>query len=722
MNTLRYFVPTVLAALLLASLPASAQEEGPLPAATEEPGVEPGVEPGTEPSPPVPAAATAATGGTEWDDEEPVGPHSTLSLGVGNVTHDNQRFGEYTGLDQHGSVGLVDIDLNHLGPTTGKWLRVRGRNLGLDSRELRLDHSRQGRWGISLEYNRIPHATPYDINTGLTGIGTDQLTTAAITPGAGARIDLGTDREILRAGLNADLPAGFDVRVSFRNEDKTGERMFGRTGIDFLVEPIDSSTRQIEAVLAFTGDRLQVSGGYYLTAFENKYTGMVVDGVTDGPNNVYSPIGLPPDNQSHQFSLSGGYSLTAATRANFKLAYGTITQDDPFISTVTVAPGVGNNLNGEINTTQAQLGLTSRPTQKLDLGASLRYENRDDKTPVLVYYTGATPTSRSNGENEPRDVKTTAGKAEASYRLPGDLRLTGGVDYEKIERNASDVRSVSARKETNETTYRVEARRSMAAVNGGLALIHSARGGSPFLVNVLNDGSPGSNQIAPVHYADRKRDKLRLTFDAMAGEALSLQFVTDAAWDSYESRTVQSLGPRRGTWQHVALDASLSLSPVWQLTAFASHDRTTTAQNSCNGSPSDGTPCAPVDLWRAELTSRGSAVGVGLRGKPGERLQTGADLQFSLDAGEYFQDGDPLAAPVPAAPMPRLIYKTRTLTMFADYALTTHSGIGLNLTHERRKNSDWSWVGWQYADGTTVYQDPLETITFAGARYFLRWP
>ena len=44
------------------------------------------------------------------------------------------------------------------GATTrpGTWLRFDGRNLGLDSRQLRFEHNRQGNWGYFIEYGQIP--------------------------------------------------------------------------------------------------------------------------------------------------------------------------------------------------------------------------------------------------------------------------------------------------------------------------------------------------------------------------------------------------------------------------------------------------------------------------------------------------------------------------------------------------------------------------------------
>jgi MtrB/PioB family decaheme-associated outer membrane protein len=655
-----------------------------------------------------PGAAAAA---------EAPGPTSTLSVGVGELTPDNQRFGQYTGLDASGSYLLLDVDLNHLNTATGTWLQLSGRNLGLDSRELRLRGEHQGDWGYTLEFRDIPRKFPYAIDSALQGVGTASLTTNVVAPGGGDPLRLGTDRKVVQAGMEKVLPKGFDIKVTFRNEQKDGTRAFGRTGIDFLAEPIDYTTRQWETALSYTGTRLQVSGGYYGTAFQNANRGLVVDGVTDGNNNTYSPIGLPPDNVSHQIYVNGGYNLARATRADFQLAYGRITQNDAFIPTVTLAPGVGTDLNGEIRTILTELGLTSRPTSKLSLSANARRESRDDRTPVLVYYSGASASSRTNGENEPRDFITTAGKLEAVYRLPAQFRVTGGVNLEHIHRNISAVRSASMRANTTETAYRMELGRTMSGdLDGRLAYIHSVRGGSEFPPNVLNGGGPGSDNIAPIHYSDRHRDQVRATLAATPSDRVSLQLVGDAAWDRYESRTDQHLGPRNGVEGHISADATVQVAKDWNVTAFVSRDHTSQRQNSCDGISSSGAPCAAVDYWKAELNNWGYAGGLSVRGKAGRKVALGADVQTSYDKGRYDQAGSPVTQNIPS-----LYYRPLTVSGFGDLALTSDSGVSLSATYNQQRTNDWSWVTWSYADGTTVYQDPKEDVVFVGVRYHRTW-
>ena len=61
--------------------------------------------------------------------------------------------------------GLFDLRLVKRNDATGTWLRFDGRNIGLESRQLRFEHNRQGNWGYFIEYGRIPRYEPYTATT-----------------------------------------------------------------------------------------------------------------------------------------------------------------------------------------------------------------------------------------------------------------------------------------------------------------------------------------------------------------------------------------------------------------------------------------------------------------------------------------------------------------------------------------------------------------------------
>jgi MtrB/PioB family decaheme-associated outer membrane protein len=655
---------------------------------------------------------------------------SSASIGLGYTPDNGPRFGQYNGINEEGAYGLLDFNLVKRDEATGTWLNFYGRNVGLENRQLRFEHQRQGNWGYFIEYSRIPRFEPWSITTGVTGIGTPNLAIPT-TATAGVPVELKTVRDAVGLGFEKFLFGNWDFQVRFKNEEKEGSRIFARgtTGggvvggpvfgnFEFAPEPINSTTRQLDAKINYTGQRLQLSGGYYGTMYNNEFRGLNFTGGI-AALSTFTPIALPPDNQSHQLYLAGGYGFTPTTRGNFKVAYARATQDDAFVTGVNVplAPGIGNNLDGRVDTTLVQAGITSRPLPKLTLLADLRYEDRDDKTPILLYNTLAGPTSTFNGENEPRSIQTTTGKAEASYALPNSFRLTGGVGYEEKKRNTSPVRIVSFRETTDELSYRVELRRMMSeTLTGALAYVHSDRDGSPWQQTTVNNGTTGSNLIAPIHLADRKRDKVRLSVNWMPVEALTLNFFVDDARDDYSTRDGSTIGPMEGKARNYSIDAGYVVTQQLQITAWYSKNDTEAQQTTCSSASSVGVCGSPT--WAATLKNLSDNVGLGLRGKPLGRLEIGVDASYSDIKDEYRQE-TLIGAPITS--LPDITTKLTRVNLFGKYALQKNSGVRLDYIYDRYKTDDWTWSNWMYADGTRITQDPDQTVNFFGVTYYYRW-
>jgi MtrB/PioB family decaheme-associated outer membrane protein len=658
-------------------------------------------------------AAYAAYGQEDEELAELTRPASALGVGVGYVSDDNLRFGQYTGLKDEDVYLLFDADAVRRNDATGTWLRLRGRNLGLDSRELRFDHERQGNWRYFIDFSQTPRFSPYIANTTLGDIDTGTQLEGA-EPARDVRLRARRDAFTLGAGKT--LGGGWDAAVRFRHEEKTGTRLFGRHAVRFLVDPIDYTTKQLDATVGYTGERLQLSGGYYGTDFRNP-----ISSITASPTGV-TPIALPPDNHSHQLHVSGGYSFTPTTRGMFKVAHGRIIQEERFFLTP-IASVPRDNLGGRIDTTLLQAGLSTRPIPGLSLRADLRHEERDDKTPVHIYVTPPAAGTHT-GENEPRSFKTTVGKIDAGYALPMRFHLIGGVEHDRRKRNTSVVRSVSHRDETEENTYRIGLRRMLGeTVNGAIAYERSERSGSDWLNNILGNGTPGSNLIHPVHLADRDRDKVRLSLDWMPIDPLSVTFVGEVANDDYSGRT---LGVREGRARFLSLDAAYRLSEAWTATAWASRSDTRVEQVTCNGAPaSNPANVCPVagtsGLWEARLRNLGDAIGVGLRGKPTSVLETGADVVFTSDRGEFRQTAltGGVAAVTPT--IPDVNYDRISLSLHGAYALSKASGVRLLYIFDRFKTDDWYWTNFVYGDGTTVRQDPDQKVHFIGLSYYFRF-
>ena len=647
-------------------------------------------------------------------------PSSTVAIGAGYLNKDAPQFGRYTGLRDEGAYGLLGVDLNRLDESTGTWIRFKGNNLGLESRDLRFTHERQGDWAYFLEYNAMPRYEPYTANTAVQGTGTPRLTIPGTAAAVETPVQLKMKREALGAGFTKQLGGGFDLVVRAKSEDKDGARIFSRgTGtnaFEFTPEPIHSTTRQLEAILGYSGPKLQMSAIYYGTAYDNHNTSLSLAGGNTAAfsgSNALSPISLPPGSQSHQLALDGGYSFTPSTRGSFKVAYTRATQNDTFISGVPLAAGIApdGNLGGRVDTTLLQLGVSAHPLSRLSLVADLRHENRDDKTPVRLYtVTGVTPGSTFNGENQPVSVKTTSGKLEATYQFPSSLRLTGGIDYDVKDRNTSAVRSVSFRDRTEETSYRVALKRTVAeTVTGSIAYIRSERNGSDFLTNVLNSGAAGVNLIAPLNLADRERDKVRLSLAWTPTNDLSLQFMADQTRDDYGTRTADRFGLRDGSSQNYAIDASYAFADEWQASAWISKNDTVANR---------AARISPTNPWSAKLENNSNSFGVGLRGKLRAKWEIGADLSHSDIGDKYRQQA--IAGPAVAS-LPDVYTRLTNLKLFAAYPLRQNASIRFDYIYDRYSSNDWTWSNWNYSDGTFLTQAPRQSVSFFGITCIYRF-
>ncbi|WP_407278877.1 MtrB/PioB family decaheme-associated outer membrane protein [Aromatoleum evansii] len=649
------------------------------------------------------------------------------SIRLQHLNEVNPLYRQYYGINDEGIHGSADLKVIRRSDE-GRWLRIEGRDLGLRTQEFGASIEQQGDWKLGIDYNQIPRYAPFEVSTRVTGIGHDSLN-------LGTRFDdkdLKTERTATSLTATKFISKNLQANVTFKNEDKKGERLFGSNGNVggylgqlFAPEPIDSNHKQIEASLDYATEKFYVSGSYYASFYENKAgKGLFVNyGTTGGTGNpvavqgtptAMSPLSLAPDNQMHQIALAGGYNFSRDTRANLKVSKSFATQDDSFLpsSVVPYLPGMTrSDLGGKVDTTNVFGSITSRVTDKLNLLASWAYEDRDDRTPQLDY-------ASYNGrilQNNPESQTTQRGKFEASYRLPKGYNLTAGYDYDFRKYEGMDE---LYRDEMTENTYRIDLRKSLSdTLNGSVTLAHSERDGSswgttPVLVKTATT-AVGEHWTAPAQFSDRERDKLKLMLDWMPVEPLSVQFAYEYAMDDYKTR-IFDIGLNEGRSELFSLDASYRINDRWKANLWYSHSSNDIEQKSLNstyGSKCDGTTlpytCVP---WGADLKLSSNGVGAGFDGQISSKFSVGGQYLYSRDVSEYdisYADAGALSSIRQGAGiLPDTEYTLNTLRLFARYALTKATAIRLDYVWDRREMDDYTWSSWSYSDGTKVFVDP----------------
>jgi MtrB/PioB family decaheme-associated outer membrane protein len=672
---------------------------------------------------------------------ELVTPESSVSIGAGYWTKDRPRLGIYDGMNKEGGYGLLDASIVNRDNASGTWLTLDARNIGLETREFRVDWLRQGDIGAFLEYSRIPRDNPYTFLTGVQGIGTATLRVPTPSATTLNEVHLGTVRDRTGVGFFKSLGGGLGFRVHLQNEDKTGTRQWGRGGApEFAVEPIESNTRQLEAILSYAGKAFQIQGGYYGSWYTNDIK-IVDTALTTVAAASRFFLSQPLSNQAHQFFVNGGYNFTPGTRATFKVAYTQATQDEtiPVGAGVATFAGAPTNLDGRIDTTLLQLGLTSRLSDSFSWLASLRNYESDEKTQQrrIVQTNPACLTPSQCVDNTPLTFETLTGKLEGTYRMMRGLSLLGGIEQTNQDRkipfgnlNASGVdnqRWVPWRAEVDETTYRLQLRRSLSeTLNGSLAYLHGKRDGSAF---TLTNEPPHTDFINPIHIADRDRDKVRLMLDWAPTEVLSFTFNVEHSQDEYGYTAARPYGLRDGEATLFSLDAAYAVTDRWQVSAFYSRDQTEATQFGFRHA-------SPVEAEKqAHLEDVGDTVGLGLRGVLVPRVKAGGEFLYSKNVNRYPETIVPTAAgalyPAGAAgPLPDITNKLVRLKLFATYALKKNAEVRLDYIHERWRTDDWSWffadntTPFTYGattDGTQVIDPRRQTADFIGVRYIYRF-
>jgi MtrB/PioB family decaheme-associated outer membrane protein len=706
------------------------------------------------------------------------------AAGVSGDSKDRSLFGQYNGVRKDDAYLMLDFLYSARDEATGVWTRAEGRNLGLDSREARAAFDRQGNWRVYGEYGELTRYYPRTINSALAGAGTTApVVTRLATPGSGNDLDLKLERKRGTVGGEKWITQRLMVEASFTTEDKNGARIFGRgftcasgaapppvcptlaTGVNqwailMLPEPVDSTTRQIEARLNYLGERFALSAGYWGSFYENNNGAMAatINGnlnnplgqpmgtgggvaLTTGLRTILQlPTALPPDNQAHQFSINGNYAFTPTTRATFRYAYTHATQHDDFVANGFMdAPAGRSNYGGVLDTTLAQAGLTMRPLSRLYLNANVRYEDREDKSPLALYNIEGT----SRFTNGTYSLKKTAGKIEGTYQLPWALRATAGFDYESVDRGqfespecidtASDcvgdsVAGITAlRAKTYEKTYRAELRRTMTeTLSGSISYFRSDRDGSSWLKpNALP--ATGTTEVTdaqvfnrtgafPFIFMNRKRDKVRALFDWSPAEKVSAQLSAEWGRDEYSAPTTKGL---QDTGMRVyGIDVSYALAENWRASAYYTY-----AKQSLDVAHSTG--------YQAALEDRNSTAGMSLLGRATPKLQLGADFLYIHDRNIYGQTLDASASAANIAflaasgGLPDVTFRDFRVKLFGKYALTPRSDLRLDVIHDRTTLNEWQWgyngVAFLYSDNTTVSLQPNQNVTFLGLVYIYRF-
>jgi MtrB/PioB family decaheme-associated outer membrane protein len=694
------------------------------------------------------AASIAAMGATAlptaFADEvaDLIRPDSQVEVGVGYVSEDSFKYGEYTGLHEKGAYLIGNIDLTRRNEANTHFFSLNGRNLGLSSRNLVIRGGEQGNFGLRLEYDEIPRYFSDTYQTPYLGAGTAVLTQpAGVTDRAtGATLaqrlasgvaenmrpyDIKTKRQGLGLGFSKNIVRGWDVVMNYKREEKEGSKMTGAMmqagsggtrGVVIVPEPQDYTTDNYEALARYTGEQLQMQFGYSASLFKNANESLTWDSLFTGDANATGRFGLPPDNEFHQVNASGRYVFSRATTLSGSLSYGRMTQDEPFLpySTGGVLP-VRTSLDGKVYTTNASLRLNTRLMPKLGLTAGLRYDDRDNKTAIseFNYITGdrdaggtGTATNALRRTNMPLDMTKQSVYADLDYHLTSATKLKVGYDFHQVKHNYEPTTG------DKEHTVKAEVRHRFSdMVAAGASYAYSDRNASDYDGSAPLWGTYSAGYLAALataggrtyawleapslrkyHAADRKRDKLGGFANVAPTDRIDLQFGAHYMRDKYPDTDI---GLTKASNWIASFDANLQASDVLSGNFFASLDQYKTDQTGAHLPANPNIVQAETGTIPASnygvttLADRTLTVGMGLRYKPLRKYEVGGNLMHSNSRGRTsFDLGSAITA---VGDLPDLISRVNRLEVFGRYFLQKNMTVNLKYAYEQYRSADWAW-------------------------------
>lgn len=627
---------------------------------------------------------------------EEAGFTGQLDIGVGYVSDDSYKFGEYNGLYKQGAYFIGDADLRVRGEDAKYW-DIRATNLGLDSRSISIEGGKQGSYKLLFSYDELPHYISDSTVTPFLGVGSNNLTlpaswvrgtsTATMTDLSNSLHDQNLETKRKRLGLGATLIASgnWQYAVNFRRESREGTQAVGSSfffNSAQLVMPVEYVTQQIDVSASYARDKLQAKFAYYGSLFSDDNTALTWQNPYSSANGADSgQLALPPDNEFHQIMASLGYDVSEKVRATGEIALGRMTQNANFLAPTVNTSLAGypfalprNSLDGEVDTTNVNLKLASTLTPDLRMNLAYIYNGHDDKTPQAAY-TWITTDSLVNAvtrTNLPYSFTQTKLKFDADYRFTGSTKLTAGIDNDVNKRTYQEVSN------TTENTYWAKVKtRAPKNVEVTLKLAHAVRDVGNY--EVLPWLNPAENPLLiKYNMADRDRDQGALRIELLGLEDMTIGFGIDYAKDNYTNSVVGLTESKDITY---SADATAILSEKTNLYVYLNHEKINSTQL--------GSSTATTPDWTGQNEDTVNTLGLGVKHTFIEKkLNVGADYNVTKSRGKVLVDTGAVGAGFPDNTV-----DLQTLKLYATYQMRDNLSLKGTFVYERFDSTNWSIDG-----------------------------
>ncbi|MCW9003643.1 MAG: MtrB/PioB family decaheme-associated outer membrane protein [Gammaproteobacteria bacterium] len=616
-----------------------------------------------------------------------------VELGIGSVSDDSFKFGEYNGLYEKSGFIITNARVRYR-DLEANYFDLSVNDLGLDSRSLNIEGGHQGKYKVFFSYDEIAHAFSDSIMTPYSGNGSANLslpvgwvpagTTTSMSSLAASlqKNEVKLQRTRMDLGISFLPTSSWKYDINYRHETREGTK---RSAGSFffnaaqMIEPVDYVTDEIDASASYIGKRWQATLAYYGSFFSNENKSLtwdeafnpIIAGATSGQR------ALAPDNLFHQLIMSAGYQISSKTRLSGDISIGRMQQDEDFLpattnSSLTVAALPRNSADAEVDTLQGNIRFITSINDKIRLNASYNYSDHDNQTPQSLYTWVSTDDFVNTPEtNQPYSFTRQETRLGGDYRFDRSIKISAGVDHDRFERTLQEVD-----KTTEVTGWGKLIIRGKDFMDMTFKLAQAKRDVSNYQVAAEID-PPQNPLLRKYNMADRSRTTAGATVNAMLSETLNAGLSIDYAKDDYSEST---LGLVDANELNFNADASAILTEESSMHVFAGQERIESSQA---GSSSFSTP-----TWFANNDDTINSIGMGYKQQLMEdKLELGVDYVMSQSTGKI------QIISAGTDNFPDLEVDLQSLKLYADYQMKDNMSVHAAYWYESYDTKSWALDG-----------------------------
>ncbi|MGI2172364.1 MtrB/PioB family decaheme-associated outer membrane protein [Shewanella sp. MF05960] len=572
---------------------------------------------------------------------------------------------------EDGGNAVLNADVQYRAKD-GYQTKAQASNLGLANSSAHLEAGKVGHYQAELDYRQLSQYQHGDAKSNLWYAGGN------LTPSAAVQTqELSLKRQQIGMGLSAEQQFGeqdYQVFARYSQEDKTGYKAssFVSPRPTNFGLPVDATTDKLSSGLSISGQNWLTSLNYQYSEFDNQIDSLSLPYLAD----IYAPA---PDNSAYRISLAGKY-LINRTAISSLLATGRMIQDAAVIQTT------GNpikNWDGQVDTTDGKLAITSMLNNRLHLGANVSYAKRDNQSSTWEF-AQLEPDGISGAfkQNVLFDTEKLTYKLNMSYRINSDYRLQAGFDRKELERSHSD------REQTDESAMWTKLDiRSIANSKLKLKASFSQRDGSQYQANGMVSSSENP-LLRKFYLADRDRAAFEAKFNHAPADWINISLMGRYAEDDY-SETV--LGLTSSEDYSYNLNVDMQFAEKLSGYAFAGKQWIESKQN---GSQSFSTADWSVNV-DDEFINLGA--GIDYNGLMQDKLSLGLDYLFANS------DSDKQVIYTTTQPQGDYYSYHHSAELYANYKVSEQLGVKLGYQYERYYDTDNVQVDVDAINGLTTF-------------------